>query len=53
MDSAENRYKGLTVEELIRAPVRSKSKPKSPVTTGQTKEQPRGTGAAIREQGME
>jgi len=53
MDSAENGYKGLTVEEPHSCTGEKQVQTEASSNNGANKEQPRGTGAATRKQGME
>lgn len=53
MDSAENGYKGLTVGEPHSCTGEKQVQTEVSSNNGANKEQPRGTGAATREQGME
>lgn len=53
MASAQNRYKGLTVEELHWCTGEKQVQTEASNNNGANKEQPRRTGAATREQGME
>lgn len=53
MVSAENRYKGLTVEEPHSRTGEKQVQTEASSNNGANKEQPRGAGAATREQGME